>query len=194
MTKIIGLTGGIGSGKTTVANYFDKIGIPVYIADVEGKKITESPQILETIKNVFGSAVFDEGKLNRKKLSQIVFNDSKKLQQLNAIIHPEVEKHFTQWVNNHSNFSLVVKETALLFESGSYKKCDFVITVIAPLEERINRVIKRDAVTREEVLERIENQLSDEYRIKNSDYIIDNTDSETIESQVKEILKKITIQ
>lgn len=194
MTKIIGLTGGIGSGKTTVANYFDKIGIPVYIADVEGKKITESPQILETIKNVFGSAVFDEGKLNRKKLSQIVFNDSKKLQQLNAIIHPEVEKHFIQWVNNHSNFSLVVKETALLFESGSYKKCDFVITVIAPLEERINRVIKRDAVTREEVLERIENQLSDEYRIKNSDYIIDNTDSETIEGQVKKILKKITIQ
>ena len=194
MTKIIGLTGGIGSGKTTVANYFDKIGIPVYIADVEGKKITESPQILETIKNVFGSAVFDEGKLNRKKLSQIVFNDSKKLQQLNAIIHPEVEKHFIQWVNNHSNFPLVVKETALLFESGSYKKCDFVITVIAPLEERINRVIKRDTVTREEVLERIENQLSDEYRIKNSDYIIDNTDSETIESQVKEILKKITIQ
>ena len=194
MTKIIGLTGGIGSGKTTVANYFDKLGIPVYIADVEGKKITEFPQILETIKTVFGSAVFDKGKLNRKKLSQIVFNDSKKLQQLNAIIHPEVEKHFTQWVNNHSNFPLVVKETALLFESGSYKKCDFVITVIAPLEERINRVIKRDAVTREEVLERIENQLSDEYRIKNSDYIIDNTDSETIESQVKEILKKITIQ
>ena len=194
MTKIIGLTGGIGSGKTTVANYFDKIGIPVYIADVEGKKITESPQILETIKNVFGSAVFDEGKLNRKKLSQIVFNDSKKLQQLNAIIHPEVEKHFIQWVNNHSNFPLVVKETALLFESGSYKKCDFVITVIAPLEERINRVIKRDVVTREEVLKRIENQLSDEYRIKNSDYIIDNTDSETIEGQVKEILKKITIQ
>jgi dephospho-CoA kinase len=194
MTKIIGLTGGIGSGKTTVANYFDKLGIPVYIADVEGKKITEFPQILETIKTVFGSAVFDEGKLNRKKLSQIVFNDSKKLQQLNAIIHPEVEKNFIQWVNNHSNFPLVVKETALLFESGSYKKCDFVITVIAPLEERINRVIKRDAVTREEVLERIENQLSDEYRIKNSDYIIDNTDSETIESQVKEILKKITIQ
>lgn len=194
MTKIIGLTGGIGSGKTTVANYFDKIGIPVYIADVEGKKITESPQILETIKNVFGSAVFDEGKLNRKKLSQIVFNDSKKLQQLNAIIHPEVEKHFIQWVNNHSNFPLVVKETALLFESGSYKKCDFVITVIAPLEERINRVIKRDVVTREEVLKRIENQLSDEYRIKNSDYIIDNTDSETIEGQVIEILKKITIQ
>jgi dephospho-CoA kinase len=194
MTKIIGLTGGIGSGKTTVANYFKELGIPVYIADVEGKKITESPKILKSIKDAFGSAVFDEERLNRQKVSQIVFNDSEKLKQLNSIIHPEVEKHFMNWVNNHSNFPLVVKETALLFESGSYKKCDFVITVIAPLEDRINRVIKRDAITRENVLKRIDNQWSDEDRIRNSHYIIDNTDRKTIERQVKEILKKITIQ
>lgn len=194
MTKIIGLTGGIGSGKTTVANYFQELGIPVYIADVEGKKITESPKILKSIKDAFGSAVFDEERLNRQKVSQIVFNDSEKLKQLNSIIHPEVEKHFMNWVNNHSNFSLVVKETALLFESGSYKKCDYVITVIAPLEDRINRVIKRDAITRENVLKRIDNQWSDEDRIRNSHYIIDNTDRKTIERQVKEILKKITIQ
>lgn len=194
MTKIIGLTGGIGSGKTTVANYFKELGIPVYIADVEGKKITESPKILKSIKDAFGSAVFDEERLNRQKVSQIVFNDSEKLKLLNSIIHPEVEKHFMNWVNNHSNFSLVVKETALLFESGSYKKCDFVITVIAPLEDRINRVIKRDAVTREDVLKRIDNQWSDEDRIRNSHYIIDNTDQRTIGRQVKEILKKITIQ
>ena len=194
MTKIIGLTGGIGSGKTTVANYFQELGIPVYIADVEGKKITESPKILKSIKDAFGSAVFDEERLNRQKVSQIVFNDSEKLKQLNSIIHPEVEKHFMNWVNNHSNFPLVVKETALLFESGSYKKCDFVITVIAPLEDRINRVIKRDAITRENVLKRIDNQWSDEDRIRNSHYIIDNTDQRTIGRQVKEILKKITIQ
>ena len=194
MTKIIGLTGGIGSGKTTVANYFKELGIPVYIADVEGKKITESPKILRAIKDAFGSAVFDEERLNRQKVSQIVFNDSEKLKLLNSIIHPEVEKHFMNWVNNHSNFPLVVKETALLFESGSYKKCDFVITVIAPLEDRINRVIKRDAITRENVLKRIDNQWSDEDRIRNSHYIIDNTDRKTIERQVKEILKKITIQ
>jgi len=194
MTKIIGLTGGIGSGKTTVANYFKELGIPVYIADVEGKKITESPKILKSIKDAFGSAVFDEERLNRQKVSQIVFNDSEKLKLLNSIIHPEVEKHFMNWVNNHSNFPLVVKETALLFESGSYKKCDFVITVIAPLEDRINRVIKRDAITRENVLKRIDNQWSDEDRVRNSHYIIDNTDRKTIERQVKEILKKITIQ
>ena len=194
MTKIIGLTGGIGSGKTTVANYFKELGIPVYIADVEGKKITESPKILKSIKDAFGSAVFDEERLNRQKVSQIVFNDSEKLKLLNSIIHPEVEKHFMNWVNNHSNFPLVVKETALLFESGSYKKCDYVITVIAPLEDRINRVIKRDAITRENVLKRIDNQWSDEDRIRNSHYIIDNTDRKTIERQVKEILKKITIQ
>jgi len=194
MTKIIGMTGGIGSGKTTVANYFKELGIPVYIADVEGKKITESPKILKSIKDAFGSAVFDEERLNRQKVSQIVFNDSEKLKQLNSIIHPEVEKHFMNWVNNHSNFPLVVKETALLFESGSYKKCDFVITVIAPLEDRINRVIKRDAITRENVLKRIDNQWSDEDRIRNSHYIIDNTDRKTIERQVKEILKNIIIQ
>lgn len=194
MTKIIGLTGGIGSGKTTVANYFDKLGIPVYIADKEGKKITESPKILQSIKEKFGDDIFEGNTLNRHKLSQIVFNDSEKLQQLNGIIHPEVEKHFKNWVSDHSNFPFLVKETAILFESGSYKNCDIVITVIAPLEERIIRVMKRDAVTREEVLKRIKNQWSDEERIKNSDYIIDNSDRKTIELQVKEILKKITIQ
>lgn len=194
MTKIIGLTGGIGSGKTTVANYFDKLGIPVYIADKEGKKITESPKILQSIKEKFGDDIFEGNTLNRHKLSQIVFNDSEKLQQLNGIIHPEVEKQFKIWVSDHSNFPFLVKETAILFESGSYKNCDIVITVIAPLEERIIRVIKRDAVTREEVLKRIKNQWSDEERIKNSDYIIDNSDRKTIELQVKEILKKITIQ
>lgn len=194
MTKIIGLTGGIGSGKTTVANYFDKLGIPVYIADKEGKTITESPKVLKSIKAKFGDTVFDGKKLNRHKLSQIVFNDSKKLQDLNEIIHPEVEKHFKNWVSAHSNFPFLVKETAILFESGSYKNCDIIITVIAPLEERINRVIKRDAITRENVLKRIDNQWSDEDRIRNSHYIIDNTDRKTIERQVKEILKKITIQ
>ena len=166
----------------------------VYIAEKEWKKIIEASKILKTIKAAFGSVVFDKGRLNRQKISQIVFNDSEKLKQLNSIIHPEVEKHFMNWVNNHSNFPLVVKETALLFESGSYKKCDFVITVIAPLEDRINRVIKRDAITRENVLKRIDNQWSDEDRIRNSHYIIDNTDRKTIERQVKEILKKITIQ
>lgn len=194
MTKIIGLTGGIGSGKTTVANYFEKLGIPVYIADKEGKKITASPLILQSIKEKFGDAIFDGKLLNRKKLSQIVFNDSGKLQDLNAIIHPEVENHFRNWVLSHSNFPFVVKETAILFETGSYKKCDIVITVIAPLEERINRVMKRDQITREEVLERVTNQWSDDQRIKNSHFIIDTTDGKMVEPQVRKILKKITIQ
>jgi len=191
MTKIIGLTGGIGSGKTTIAKYFREKGIPVYIADEEGKKITESPEILESIKSIFGVKVFDNEKLNRQKVSQIVFENSKKLQQLNAIIHPAIAKHFKNWVLKHSKFPYVVKEAAILFESGSYNDCDIVISVVAPLEIRIERVMHRDLVSREEVLKRINNQWTDEKRIANSTFIIENTDINQAKIQVDEILKKI---
>jgi dephospho-CoA kinase len=194
MTKIIGLTGGIGSGKTTIANYFAEKGIPVYIADDEAKKITESPEILQSIRTVFGDEVFNNEKLDRVKVSQIVFNDTDKLKQLNEIIHPAVKKHFKNWVLQNSNFDFVVYETAILFESGSYKQCDVVISVIAPIETRIKRVMVRDSVSREDVIKRMENQWLDEERIKNSDFIIENTNKKEMEFQADEILKKITIQ
>ena len=194
MTKIIGLTGGIGSGKTTIANYFAEKGIPVYIADDEAKKITESPEILQSIRTVFGDEVFNNEKLDRVKVSQIVFNDTDKLKQLNEIIHPAVKKHFKNWVLQNSNFDFVVYETAILFESGSYKQCDVVISVIAPIETRIKRVMVRDSVSREDVIKRMENQWLDEERIKNSDFIIENTNKKEMEFQVDEILKKIAIQ
>ena len=194
MTKIIGLTGGIGSGKTTIANYFAEKGIPVYIADDEARKITESPDILQSIRTVFGDEVFNNEKLDRVKVSQIVFNDTNKLKQLNEIIHPAVKKHFKNWVLQNSNFDFIVYETAILFESGSYKQCDVVISVIAPIETRINRVMIRDSVSREEVLNRIKNQLSDEDLIKKSDFIIENNTLEEAKRQVDKILKKITIQ
>ena len=194
MTKIIGLTGGIGSGKTTIANYFAEKGIPVYIADDEARKITESPEILQSIRALFGDEVFNSEKLDRVKVSQIVFNDTDKLKQLNEIIHPAVKKHFKNWVLQHSNFDFIVYETAILFESGSYKQCDVVISVIAPIETRIKRVMIRDSVSREEVLNRIKNQLSDENLIKKSDFIIDNNKLEETKHQVDKILKKITIQ
>ena len=155
MTKIIGLTGGIGSGKTTIANYFAEKGIPVYIADYEAKKITDSPEILQSIRTVFGDEVFNNEKLDRVKVSQIVFNDTDKLKQLNEIIHPAVKKHFKNWVLQNSNFDFVVYETAILFESGSYKQCDVVISVIAPIETRIKRVMVRDSVSREDVIKRM---------------------------------------
>jgi dephospho-CoA kinase len=194
MTKIIGLTGGIGSGKTTIANYFAEKGIPVYIADDEARKITESPDILQSIRTVFGDEVFNNEKLDRVKVSQIVFNDTNKLKQLNEIIHPAVKKHFKNWVLQNSNFDFIVYETAILFESGSYKQCDVVISVIAPIETRIKRVMIRDSVSREEVLNRIKNQLSDEDLIKKSDFIIENNTIEETKHQVDKILKKITIK
>ena len=194
MTKIIGLTGGIGSGKTTIVNYFAEKGIPVYIADDEARKITESPEILQSIRALFGDEVFNSEKLDRVKVSQIVFNDTDKLKLLNEIIHPAVKKHFKNWVLQHSNFDFIVYETAILFESGSYKQCDVVISVIAPIETRIKRVMIRDSVSREEVLNRIKNQLSDEDLIKKSDFIIENNTIEETKHQVDKILKKITIK
>lgn len=194
MTKIIGLTGGIGSGKTTIAKYFQTLGIPVYIADEEAKKISDSPRIVKLIVAVFGNEIVENKKLNREKLAQIVFNDEKKLKQLNEIIHPEVKKHFNNWLTKHSKSKFVIKETAILFESGNYKECNFVITVIAPLEIRIQRVINRDKTTLENVMKRINNQWTDEMKIAKSDYIIENTDLNNAKSQADIIVEKLTIQ
>jgi dephospho-CoA kinase len=193
MTKIIGLTGGIGSGKTTIANYFKELGIPVYIADDEARKISESPEIAQAIKAIFGNEVFKNEKLDRVKVAEIVFSNQAKLKQLNEIIHPAVKEHFGNWVLQHSNFPFVVKEAAILFESGAYKDCDIVISVIAPLETRIQRVIQRDEVTRDNVLKRIMNQWTDEERIRKSQYVIENVDVVEVKEEVKKILKKIGI-
>ncbi len=193
MTKIIGLTGGIGSGKTTIANYFKTLGIPVYIADDEARKITDNPEILKEIQTLFGTEVFDDHQLNRQKVAKIVFDDPNKLQQLNAIVHPAVKKHFENWLNQHLNEPFVIKETAILFESGSYKDCDIIITVIVPLEIRIKRVIDRDKISREAVLKRIKQQWSDEQKIEKSTYIIDNLEIESAKRQVDEILKILII-
>lgn len=194
MTKIIGLTGGIGSGKTTVAKLFMDSGIPVYIADDEAKKLTDLPEIIEQIKNVFGTTVFENEKINRQKLAAIVFNEPELLKKLNAIIHPAVKKHFENWVSNHDEAPFVIKETAILFESGSYTDCDLIITITAPLEIRLQRVLERDQTTRENILKRIQNQWTDEARISKSDFIIENLDLNSTKKQVADLLKKLTIQ
>jgi dephospho-CoA kinase len=189
MTKIIGLTGGIGSGKTTIANHFAAEGIPVYIADDEARKLMQSPEIIEEIRNTFGDSIFDNAILNREKLSQIVFNNPEKLALLNAIIHPAVRKHFENWVKMHREVPFVIYEAAILFESGSYKNCDFIISVTAPVEVRIQRVIERDKTTREQVVSRINAQWNDEQRSSKSDFIIENTEGETAKTAVDKILK-----
>jgi dephospho-CoA kinase len=187
--KIIGLTGGIGSGKTTVANYLLSKGIPVYISDIEAKKVMEFPEIIEKISNTFGKdLIATDATLDRAKLASIVFNDPEKLKQLNAIVHPAVKKHFELWVKQNQQFPIIVKEAAILFESGSYKDCDSIITVTAPMETRINRVLKRDHTTREKVIQRVDNQISDQERIEKSQFIVTNENLEGTKRQIDHIL------
>ncbi|MCF6132081.1 dephospho-CoA kinase [Flavobacterium wongokense] len=194
MTKIIGLTGGIGSGKTLVAKHIESLGIPVYIADDEAKKITETKVVTDLIIDAFGSQILENGKLNREKLAQLVFNNPEKLQKLNSIIHPKVKQHFDDWVAQHKNHPLVVKEAAILFESGSYKDCDAIITVTAPIETRLQRVIERDKSTREAVLKRMQSQWTDEQRVAKSNYVIHNISVKETYIQIEEILKLLTNQ
>lgn len=191
MTKIIGLTGGIGSGKTTVARYMASQGIPVYIADEEAKRVMNTPEVLSLVAKTFGVSVLENGIINRQKLAQLVFNAPEKLEQLNNIIHPKVKQDFENWVQKHHNHPFVIKEAAILFESGSYQFCDKIITVTAPENVRIQRVIQRDGITEDQVLARIQNQWKEEKKIALSDYVIQNINIEDTKSQVDNILKTL---
>lgn len=194
MTKIIGLTGGIGSGKTTIAKYIHTFGIPLYIADDQAKKLMESQEIIDAIKNIFGKAIFENEILDRAKLAKIVFNEPEKLEQLNAIIHPAVKRDFQDWLLQNKSAPFIIYEAAILFESGNYKNCDYIITVVAPVDIRIERVMKRDKTNRELILKRIQAQWTDEQRISKSDFIIENEDLETAKRKVDEILKILKIK
>ncbi|MFE3870680.1 dephospho-CoA kinase [Flavobacterium sp. ZS1P70] len=194
MTKIIGLTGGIGSGKTTIANEFLSLGVPVYIADDEARKLMQSLEVINAIRTVFGNTVFENDTLKRDELAEIVFSNPEKLEQLNAIVHPSVKKHFKEWLLNHKDAPFVIYEAAILFESGGYINCDLIISVIAPLETRIQRVIDRDKTTREQVLKRINMQWNDEKRISKSDFVIKNTNIEETKSEIVKILKLLKIK
>ena len=194
MTRIIGLTGGIGSGKTTIANYFESKGIPVYIADSEAKKIMDSDLIIGKVVAVFGVYLLENDKINRTKLANLVFNDPEKLAKLNAIIHPEVKIHFMEWIKKHQNFPIVIKEAAILFESGSYKDCDKIILVTAPKETRIQRVMMRDNVDKEAVVARMTNQWDEEQKIAMSDFIILNTDLKEAQKTADKIISTLRNQ
>ncbi|WKL48499.1 dephospho-CoA kinase [Flavobacterium pectinovorum] len=194
MTKVIGLTGGIGSGKTTIANYFNEMGVPVYIADDGARNVMKSDDIIEEIKTSFGEALFENNILNRAKLAEIVFNDKDKLAELNAIVHPAVKKDFEVWLLQHKNYQYVIYEAAILFESGRYKECDLIITVTAPEEIRIERVLKRDNTTREQVLSRMKMQWNDENRISRSNFVINNDNLKNAKEEVVKILKILDIK
>ena len=194
MTKVIGLTGGIGSGKTTIANYFNEMGVPVYIADDGARNVMKSEDIIDQIKRSFGETLFENNILNRAKLAEIVFNDKDKLAELNAIVHPAVKKDFEVWLLQHKSYQYVIYEAAILFESGRYKECDIIITVTAPEEIRIERVVKRDNTTREQVLSRIKMQWNDEKRISLSNFVINNSNLKIAKEEVVKILKILNIK
>lgn len=191
MTKIIGLTGGIGSGKSTVAKIFMEMNVPVYIADDAGRAVMKDPSVVDEIRKVFTDEVFEDGKINTKSLSKIVFNNPERLQHLNSIVHPAVAAHFKNWLSKHQNSPFVIKEAAILFESGTNYNCDAVISVVAPEEIRIERVIARDSVQKEDVQARINNQWTDEQRIEKSDFVIYNSTFEKLKSQTLAIYYKL---
>ena len=191
--KIIGLTGGIGSGKSTIANYLVSLGYPVYIADDAGRKVMQEQEVLDAIKKKFGLEIFDNNQLNRAKLAQIVFNDSVQLKALNAIVHPAVRKDFKNWLTQHQESNLVFYESAILFESGSYIDFDKIITVTAPLETRIARVLERDDTDRAQILNRMKAQWTDDERISKSDFVIENINIDLAKRKIDEFLKILSI-
>lgn len=189
--KIVGLTGGIGSGKSTIAKMFEKLGVPVYIADKEAKMLMHKNLALkQNIVNLLGEESYHEEGLNRKFIADKVFNDKQLLEALNKLVHPAVGKHFEEWKNCQVG-PYVVKEAAILFENEGYKKCDFTILVTAPQDIRVERVMKRDNVTREEVLSRIKNQWDDTQKIPLADFVIVNKELQDTECQVRKIHHKI---
>jgi dephospho-CoA kinase len=191
--KNIGLTGGIGSGKSYIAKVFEALDIPVFYADNEAKKILNEPQIIINVSEVLQTNIIDPatGLANRKKIASIVFNDPEKLKLLNQIIHPAVEQNFIIWCVNHAQKKYVIKEAAILFESGSYKKLDGVICVVSPLELRLKRLAVRDNESEAEILKRINNQWSDEQRIALSNWVIHNDEQSPVLSQVLLVHQKI---
>ena len=188
---IVGLTGGIGSGKTTVAKAFNRLGVPVYIADDEAKKLMHRSKIIKRkLTTLFGEKAYVNGELNKPVIANIIFNDKTYLQKMNAIVHPKVSRHFEKWVLKQKA-PYVIKEVAILFENGGDKTCDYVITVVADKTLRIKRLLERDNTSKEKIEAIMKNQWTDEEKIKKSDFVIDNTNLENTKEQVLKIHNKI---
>lgn len=184
---IVGLTGGIGSGKTTALKIFESLGVPVYQADVEAKKIMLHSKIVkENVINLLGEKSYIQNELNRKYIASKVFNNKNLLERLNNIVHPAVQNHFEDFITQQKSEYLVY-ENAILFENKNEHICDKIIVIAADLEERISRVVKRDKTHRNDVLNRMDNQWSQEEKIKKADYVIFNNDFKKLQEKIENI-------
>lgn len=184
---IVGLTGGIGSGKTTVGNFFVELGVPVYNSDLEAKQLmVSSKQLKKDIKKLLGKDAYKGKKLNKNFISDKVFNDSSLLKKMNNIVHPAVRNDFMVWAKMQ-NTPYVIQETALIFENNAHKFYDKIILVTAPQDVRIQRVITRDGASEKKISERMGNQLSDVKKIPLADFVIVNTELEKTKLKVEEV-------
>lgn len=183
----IGLTGGIGSGKSTVAKIFETLGIPVYYADDASKRLmSENEELKNSIQQHFGKEAYTDGKLNRKHLSSLVFNNPEKLALLNSIVHPATIKDAEKWMQKQTA-PYAIKEAALIFESGSQEHLDKVIGVYAPAAIRIQRVMQRDNASREEAIRRMNKQINEEIKMRLCDYVVTNDEQQLLIPQVLEL-------
>lgn len=191
-SMLIGITGGIGAGKTTVSRVLKELGYPVYDADSSAKHLLSTiPEIISSVKKVFGESAYVNEIPDRKFIASQVYNNKEKLEAINAIIHPAVAEHFKIWVNNHSDYKILFKEAAILFESGSAKEMDKVIAIDAPTHIRIQRIIQRDGRTDVEIKRIMESQLTSEELRAKSDYVIVNDEQQPLLLQIQSILNSI---
>jgi len=187
----LGVTGGIGSGKSTVCKTFNVLGIPVFSADEEGRIITDSdPELRDSLNELIGEDMFASGQLDREKLASLIFNDSELLSRVNMLVHPRVLNKYNDWCSRQTS-DYIIFEAAILFEAGAEQKVDMTLAVTAPLEERVKRVMERNKMSREQVMERVNNQISDDEIIRRSDFHINNADNEMIIPRVLDIHQKI---
>lgn len=187
----VGLTGGIGSGKSTVAKVFEVLGIPVYYADDAAKKLMhEDEELKKKIQLQFGKEVYSNGQLNRKYLAEIVFTSPEKLAQLNALVHPATLQDAERWMQ-HQTTPYAIKEAALIFESGAHEYLDYVIGVTAPAPLRIQRTMQRDGITREEVIARMDKQMDETIKMKLCDFVLLNNEQEMLLPQVLDLHKRL---
>ncbi len=181
----IGITGGIGAGKSTVAGIFKVLGVPVFDADATAKNLLNTDLVLrEQVITAFGSETYKNGLLDRKYLATLVFNNSEQLAKLNALVHPATIAAMEKWTSGFTDMPYIIKEAALLFEAGTHEGLDYIIGVTAPVELRMTRVMARDHVLREEVLSRMQHQLDDTEKMKRCNFVIDNNETSLVIPQV----------